>query len=105
MPLLPLFVVSYSKNQQPRESGSIDFSIGGFATIVTDRKGKQKKIYKLKNYLTPYQKLRTLQNWTQYLAPGRTQKELDDICRVHSPTEFAELLQREKIKLFKQFKP
>lgn len=36
----------------------------GFATITTDRKGKQKKIYELKNYKTPYQKLKTLKNWT-----------------------------------------
>lgn len=77
----------------------------GFATTMIDKKGKQKKIYKLKNYMTPYQKLKTLKNWTQYLAPGRRQNELDDICLGRSPTEFAELLQREKIKLFKQFKP
>lgn len=77
----------------------------GFATTITDRKGKQKKIYKLKNYLTPYHKLKTLKNWTQYLAPGRLQKELDDICLKASPTEFAELMQQEKTKLFKQFKP
>ena len=55
--------------------------------------------------MTPYQKLKTLKNWTQYLAPGRTQKELDDICLGHSATEFAELMQQERIKLFKQFKP
>lgn len=77
----------------------------GFATTVTDRKGKQTKIYKLKNYLTPYQKLKTLKNWTRYLAPGRTEKQLDDICLTYSPTEFAELMQQKKIKLFKQFKP
>lgn len=76
----------------------------GFATTVIDRKGKRKKTYKFKNYLTPYQKLKKLKNWTQYLAPGRTEKELDDICLAHSPTEFAELMQQERIKLFKQFK-
>ena len=77
----------------------------GFATITTDRKGKQKKIYELKNYKTPYQKLKTLKNWTQYLAPGRSQKELDSIVAACSPTEFAELMQQERIKLFKQFRP
>ena len=76
----------------------------GFATIITNRKGKQTKIYKLENYLTPYQKLKTLENWTQYLAPGRAQKELDDIVAACSDTEFAELMQQEKFKLFKQFK-
>lgn len=77
----------------------------GFATTTIDRKGKQRKVYKLQNYKTPYQKLKTLKNWTQYLAPGRTQKELDDIRLAYSPTEFAELMQQERIKLFKQFKP
>lgn len=77
----------------------------GFATTKTDKRGKRIKTYKFKNYLTPYQKLKTLKNWTQYLAPGRTQKELDDICLSHSPTGFAELMQQERTKLFKQFKP
>jgi transposase InsO family protein len=77
----------------------------GFATTETDKRGKQKKVYELKNYLTPYQKLKTLENWTQYLAPGRTQKELDDISSTHSGTDFAELMQKEKITLFKNFKP
>ena len=77
----------------------------GFATTITDKKGKQKKTYELENYLTPCQKLKTLENWTQYLAPGRTEKELDDICLAYSDTDFAELMQKEKTKLFKNFNP
>jgi len=77
----------------------------GFATTQADHKGKQKKIYELENYLTPYKKLKTLENWTQYLAPGRTEKELDDICLNRSATDFAELMQKAKTKLFKNFKP
>lgn len=77
----------------------------GFATTQADHKGKQKKIYELENYLAPYQKLKTLENWTQYLASGRTQKELDDICLARSATDFAELMQKEKTKLFKTFYP
>ena len=77
----------------------------GFATTEADHKGKQKKIYELENYFTPYQKLKTLENWTQYLAPGRTQKELNDICLNCSATDFAELMQKEKTKLFKNFNP
>jgi transposase InsO family protein len=77
----------------------------GFAEIKTDHKGKERKVYKQENYLTPYQKFKTLKNFQQYLAPGRTEKELDDICLSHSDTEFAELMQKEKTKLFKNFKP
>jgi hypothetical protein len=76
----------------------------GFATVETNFKGKQKKTYKAENYLTPYQKLKQLENWTQYLAPGRTQKQLNDICLAHSATDFAELMQKEKTRLFKTFK-
>lgn len=77
----------------------------GFATIHTDHRGKEKKVYQEENYMTPYQKLQTLKNWTQYLAPGRTRKELDDICFACSDTDFAELIQKEKTKLLKNFKP
>lgn len=77
----------------------------GFAEVKSDHKGKEKKVYKEENYLTPYQKLQTLKNWTKYLAPGRTKQELDDICITHSDTEFAILLQAERTRLFKSFKP
>jgi hypothetical protein len=76
----------------------------GFATTQADHKGKQKKIYELENYLTPCQKLKTLKNWTEYLAPGRTQKELDDIYLSRSSTDFATLMQKERSQLFQQFK-
>lgn len=77
----------------------------GFAEVKSDHKGKQRKVYLEQNYLTPYQKLQTLENWTQYLAPGRTKQELNDICIAYSDTEFAILLQTERTKLFKSFKP
>jgi hypothetical protein len=75
----------------------------GFATIQTDSKGKQRKVYKQENYMTPWQKFKTLKNFRQYLAPGRTQKELDDICLTYSDTDFAELMQTAKRKLFQSF--
>lgn len=76
----------------------------GFATTITDSRGKQKKIYKQENYMTPYQKLKTLENWTQYLARDWTEKQLDDIQLAYSDTEFAEIMQAEKTRLFKSFK-
>ena len=77
----------------------------GYATTEADLRGKQKKVYRQENYMPPYQKLKTLENWTQYLAPGRTQQELDDISLVCSDTEFAELMQRARKELFNNFKP
>lgn len=72
----------------------------GFATVVTDAKGKQRKIYK--TYLTPYQKFRSLDNPTQYLAPGRTIKGLDDLAYQHSDLAFAEMVQQAKLELMKK---
>lgn len=74
----------------------------GFATTTIDRKGKQKKKYNI--YLTPYAKLKTLSNWTQYLAPGTTEKQLDDISTGHSHNQWAKLMQEAKQKLFRNIK-
>jgi len=74
----------------------------GFATTMVDHKGKEKKKYD--TYLTPYAKLKTLENWTQYLAPGRTQKELDEISTSQSHNGWAKLMQGEKSKLFRNIK-
>lgn len=74
----------------------------GFATTTVDGKGKEKKRYDV--YLTPYTKLKTLENWTQYLAPGRTQKELDNISASHSHNQWAKLMQEAKSKLFRNIK-
>ena len=74
----------------------------GFATTITDDKGKEKKKYDI--YLTPYEKLKSLENWTQYLAPGRTQKELDETSLAHSHNGWAKLMQEAKSAVFKNIK-
>lgn len=72
----------------------------GFATLTIDRKGKQKKIYR--TYLTPYEKFKSLENPSQYLAQGTTIRELDDISLAQTDLEFAELVQKAKLELWKQ---
>lgn len=76
----------------------------GFVTVITDKLGKKKKIYKPENYMTPYEKLKSLKNPKQYLAPGRTMNELDDISITYSDTEFAECMQTARVALFRTFK-
>jgi len=73
-----------------------------YPTTYTDDKGKQKKKYEA--YLTPYEKLKTLENWTQYLAPGQTQKELDDISLALSDNEFAKQMNEAKKQIWRTFK-
>jgi hypothetical protein len=73
-----------------------------YPTIYTDDKGRQKKKYEI--YLTPYEKLKTLENWTGYLALGRTQKELDGISLALSDNEFAKQMNKVRQQIWKGFK-
>lgn len=75
----------------------------GFATAITDKKGKQKKIYKHEDYQTPYDKLKSLRNAEQYLKKGITFKILDKIAYEKSDNECAASMQKAKEELFKTF--
>ena len=76
----------------------------GFATIIKDKKGKEKKVYKLENYQTPYDKLKSLDNAEQYLKDELSFKQLDEIAYEMSDNDFAEKMQKAKEELFKNFK-
>lgn len=76
----------------------------GYATTITDKKGKQRKIYREKDYMMPYEKLKGLKNVALYLAPGWTIQKLDDIAAKHSDNEFAQIVQQQKRLLFQSFK-
>lgn len=76
-----------------------------YATVSVDtHTGKRKKQYKLENYATPYQKLQTLDNWTQYLAPGATKQSLDDIQAATTDLSAGTQMREAKRILFKSFK-
>lgn len=73
----------------------------GFATTVTDAKGKQKKIYNI--YLTPYERFKSLPEAEKYLQPGITFGGLDKIAYEKSDNECAAVMQKAKQELFKKF--
>ena len=73
----------------------------GFATIITDKKGKQRKVYK--EYQTPYERFKSLPDVQQYLKPGITFEMLDKLAFEKSDNEFAALMQKAKDELFKNF--
>lgn len=73
-----------------------------YPTIITDKKGKQKKKYEYKNMMTPYDKLKSLTNAEQYLKEDMTFKKLDDIAKAMSDNEAADQLQQQRRLLFKQ---
>jgi len=73
----------------------------GFATEKIDRRGKIRKHYD--TYLTPFEKLKSLEMAEAYLRPGVTMAELDQIALAHSDTEYAQILQQQKAQLFRSF--
>ncbi len=72
-----------------------------FPETVTDAKGKRKKRYPYANLKTPYDKLKSLPIADQYLKPGITFGQLDDIAMQHSDNEAARLLNEARAQLFR----
>ncbi len=72
-----------------------------FPETITDKKGKQRKTYPYKNMMTPYDKLKSLSDAGSYLKPEITFETLDEFAFKMSDNESAELLKKERQKLFK----
>ena len=73
-----------------------------FPSIVTDKKGKQRKRYLYEDMMTPYEKFRALPRPSQYLKKGFTLKELDAFAKEMNDNEAVEQLNSAKDLLFKQ---
>ena len=73
-----------------------------FPEITTDKKGKQRKRYLYKNMMTPYEKLKSLPNAERYLKPDFHFEILDEQAMEMTDNACAELLQKERNKLFNQ---
>jgi hypothetical protein len=71
-----------------------------FATVTTDKKGKQKKKYDV--YQTPYQKLISIKNFKKYLKKDMTPEKLKAIAYCQSDNDYAVIMQNEKEKLFNE---
>ena len=72
-----------------------------FPTTLVDKKGKQRKKYKLSDMMTPYDKFKSIEGAKHYLKPGITFKILDDIATAMSDNQMADLLQEQRRLLFK----
>jgi hypothetical protein len=70
----------------------------GFPTIVTDSKGKKKKVYK--TYQVPYDALKGITDAYKFLKPGIIFEKLDIIAYQQSDNEFAAIMREEERKLF-----
>jgi len=71
-----------------------------YPSVTVDEKGKQKKVYKYNNMMTPYEKFKSLDEPSQYLKDGVTFEQLDDIAQSMSDNEAAQRLQAERQALF-----
>jgi hypothetical protein len=68
---------------------------------MTDSKGKDKKIYPYDCMMTPYDKLKSLEDAFSYLKPGITFDILDKVALGQNDDQAAEQLQKQRAKLFK----
>lgn len=76
-----------------------------FATEIEDRKGKIKKVYKQENYMTPYEKFKSLINSYSFLKPGITFEKLEEIAKRKTDNQIAEEIQNTRYKLFNRILP
>ena len=71
-----------------------------FAKIITDNKGKQKKVYPYDKMMTPYEKLKSLDNAENFLKPDVTFAELDKQAMTMTDLQAAQSLRQAQKKLF-----
>ncbi len=76
----------------------------GFATVSFDARGKRQRQYKLENYATPYEKLKSLPEATQYLKPGIRWAQLDQFAGAMSDTDCAKKMRGAKAQLLRRSK-
>lgn len=66
----------------------------GFAVDIKDYRGKIKKVYKKGDYMTPYEKFKSLNNCNQYLKDSITLEALELIALRFSDNQLAAILQK-----------
>ena len=74
-----------------------------FSEERINHKGKCTRYYPYRLLMTPYDRLRSLPDAPQYLKPGVTFEQLDDIAMQHSDNEAARMLNEARDKLFQCF--
>jgi transposase InsO family protein len=74
----------------------------GFAVLVKSDQGRVRRRYPAEGYLTPFEKLRSLPDWKNYLKLGVTEQILQSRATQHSDTEAARLMQKAKLEILKR---
>ena len=71
-----------------------------FPKAKTDRNGKEKKVYPYEAMMTPYEKLKSLENAGTYLKVDVSFEDLDQQVLIQTDLEAGERVQEERKKLF-----
>lgn len=71
-----------------------------FPKVKVQANGKKRITYPKENYMTPYQKLKSLPNWQQYLRKNITPEMLEKQATGKTPNQAARELKEAKRKLF-----
>ena len=72
-----------------------------FAESITDAKGKTRKRYRLKDMMTPYDKLKSLPAASASLNPGVTFQALDRLATASTDSLAAQQLNDARTRLFR----
>jgi hypothetical protein len=76
----------------------------GFATVSLDELGKRRRQYKIEDYRTPFEKLKSLERVEQYLKLGMSLEELQREALAMSDTENARKMGAAKSRLLRHCK-
>jgi hypothetical protein len=72
--------------------------------VSLDERGQRKRLYKLEDYATPYEKLKELEKAEQYLKPNVSFSQLDQTARQMSDTECARKMTAAKMQILRRCK-
>ena len=67
--------------------------------MITGPRRRHKRVYRQRDYATPYEKLRRLPGWEKYLKQGVRPEQLERRALEGSDTEAAQAMQTAKQKL------
>lgn len=76
----------------------------GFATVSLDERGKRRRQYKVEDYRTPFEKLKSMDGVEQYLKSGLSLAELEREALAMTDTESARQMNAAKSRLLLQCK-
>jgi transposase InsO family protein len=76
----------------------------GFARVVEGARGKRRKVYRREDYVTPYEKLKSLPQADKFLKPGISFESLERRARRMSDTESGQKMRQAKAVLLRAVK-